>query len=149
MPSNLESNLKTVIDLFTPDILGVLWITTEELSRDLLGFDELNYLFDGLISQYLYGQQKLGVEINIHKSNIFFTKNFNQNIFLTHFELNNNLENAINDQMTLVIENKNSERKKIIVFNQTDSKLSSDLFKRYPQFEFIDLELSKEEHKYK
>ena len=149
MPSSLESNLKTVIDLFTPDILGVLWITSEELSRDLLGFDELNYLFDGLISQYLYGQQKLGVEINIHKSNIFFTKNFNQNIFLTHIEFNDNLENAINNQMTLVIENKNGERNKIIVLNQTESKLSSDLFKSYPQFEFIDLDLSKEERKYK
>ena len=149
MPSKLETNLKIVIDLFTPDILGVLWITSEELSRDLLGFDELNYLFDGLISQYLYGQQKLGVELNIHKSNIFFTKNFNHNLFLTHIEFNENLDKAINDQMALVVANKNSERKKIIIFNQTESKLSSDLNNRYPQFEFIDLTLTKEEHKYK
>ena len=70
MPFNIETNLKTVIDKFTPDILGVFWITKEELSRDLLGFDEFNYLFDGLISQYLYGQKEDANEINIHKSNI-------------------------------------------------------------------------------
>jgi hypothetical protein len=149
MPFNIETNLKTVIDKFTPDILGVFWITKEELSRDLLGFDEFNYLFDGLISQYLYGQKEDANEINIHKSNIFFTRNFNQNIFLIHCEMNADLGKALDDQMALILENNSSERKRILIFTPTLSSLSSDLQDRYPKFEFIDLELSKEERKYK
>jgi hypothetical protein len=145
MPSRIDSNLKTVIDQFTPDILGVFWITNAELSRDLLGFDEFNYLFDGLISQYLYGQiEKAGVT-NLHTSNVFFTKNFSRNLFLVHLEMQKEIVKVFNEQMTLILENKSSERKKILIFDQTNrvSNISgSDLQKRYPQFQFINLELS-------
>lgn len=139
MPSRIDSNLKTVIDQFAPDILGVFWITNEELSRDLLGFDEFNYLFDGLISQYLYGQVE---EKHLERSNVFFTNNFNQKLFLAHLKMHSEIAGVIDDQIGLIQETKNGERKKILIFNQTQKNWGSDLQKRYPQFEFINLELS-------
>ncbi|MBC7537879.1 MAG: hypothetical protein H7281_03605 [Bacteriovorax sp.] len=142
MPSRVDTNLKTVIDQFTPDILGVFWITNAELSRNLLGFDEFNYLFDGLISQYLYGQTKENSEIHPDRSNVFFTLNFNQKLFLAHLKMHSEIAGVLDDQIALLQENKNGDRKKILLFNQTQKNWGSDLQKRYPQFEFINLELS-------
>ena len=143
MPTKIESNLKIVIDQFTPDILGVFWITNNKLSRELLGFDEFNYIFDGLISQYLYGQSEDSSEKKLDtRSNVFFTKNFNQNIFLVHLQMTNETMNILDDQITLIEGNKKDERNKIVLFNQTQKSWGSDLEKRYPQFEFISLELS-------
>ncbi|MGZ3789579.1 MAG: hypothetical protein ACXVLQ_13710 [Bacteriovorax sp.] len=139
MSSNLSSNLKTVIDLFTPEILGAFWITNEGLSRDLVGFDEFNYLFDGLISQYLYGQRVEGE--NDHKrSNIFFTDNFGQKIFLAHVRDDNETASVLDEQISLVQENQ-GERKKILVLNRASRNWTQDLKKRYPKFEFLALEL--------
>ena len=136
MPSNIESNLKTVVDQFTPNIIGVFWITNEELSRDLLGFDEFNYLFDGLISQYLYGQEKTANAPASDLSNVFFTNNFNQKLFLAHLKMNSSVAGILDDQIGLIQKNKTIERNKILIFNQTEKNWGQDLQKRYPQFEF-------------
>lgn len=139
MPSN--DNLKTVLDQFTPDILGIFWITNEELSRNLLGFDEFNYLFDGLISQYLYGQKESDGKPNLDKSNIFFTRNFNQKLFLAHVKMQSGIAGIFDEHIALIQENNSGDRKKILLFNTTSKDLGSDLEKRYPRFEFKSLEL--------
>jgi len=142
MPSNLEKKLKNVLDQFTPDILGAIWISNEELSRDLLGFDEFNYLFDGLISQYLYGQEQASVDKHLERSSVFYTKNFDQNIFLIHLQMHNETSSLIADQNNLLQKNKMDERKKILLFNQTKKYWGRDLQIRYPNFEFIDSEFT-------
>ena len=138
MPSNLSTHLKIVIDQFTPDILGVIWITEEELSRNLLGFDEFNYLFDGLISQYLSGQT--AEEKILPRSNIFFTQNFNHKLFLAHIKQDSEIAGVLDEQIALIQEN-SGERKKILIFNQTGRNWVQDLKKRYPHFDFHGLEL--------
>lgn len=134
------SNLQKVVDQFTPEILGVFWITDEELSRDLLGFDELNYIFDGLISQYLYGQKEVITDLD--KTNIFFSKNFDQKLFLAHIKMHSGIAGILDEHIALIQENKNSERKKILLFNTTGKDLGSDLVKRYPHFDFKTLVLA-------
>ncbi|MDO9181071.1 MAG: hypothetical protein Q7U04_01620 [Bacteriovorax sp.] len=143
MPSRIDLNLQIVIDQFTPDILGVFWITNEELNSELLGFNEFNYLFDGLISQYLYGQNIDASDIHLERSNVFFTLNFNQKLFLAHFKVHNEMAGSLDEQIALIQENKNSDRKNILVFNLTEKNWGSDLEKRYPQFNFMNLELTK------
>lgn len=142
MPSKIDSNLKTVIDQFTPEILGMFWITNEDLSRDLLGFDEFNYLFDGLISQYLYGQTERPTNPQMDRSNIFFTKNYNQFLFLSHLKVHDEIAGVLDEHIALIHESKNGERNKILVFNQTKKNWILDLKKRYPKYQFISLELS-------
>lgn len=139
MPSD---NLKIVIDQFTPDILGLFWVTDEELDRDLLGFDEFNYLFDGLISQYLYGQKEINTDLDLNKTNIFFTKNFNNKIFLAHIKSHTGIAGTIDEHFALIQNDKTSVRKRILLFNTTARELSSDLQRRYPHFEFKSLRLS-------
>jgi hypothetical protein len=139
MPSKISTNLRFVIDQFTPDILGVFWITNEVLSRDLLGFDEFNYLFDGLISQYLYGKT-MGEGVVLPRSNIFYTKNFNQNIFLAHIKQDGEIAGVLDEQIALIQENTSNNRKIILILNNTSTNWVSNLQKRYPKFDFHDLE---------
>lgn len=135
MPSNLSSNFKSVFDQFTPDVLGCFWITDNELSRDLKGFDEFNYLFDGLVSQYLFGIEKTGLP----RANIFFTQNFAQKIFLSHIKNEGDISGHLDEQIAIV-RNTTETRKKILVLNQVSRDWLSELQKRYSQFEFVKLE---------
>ncbi|MBP7845735.1 MAG: hypothetical protein KA116_13090 [Proteobacteria bacterium] len=141
MSSKLSPHLKSVIDQFTPEILGVFWITNEELSRNLSGFDDFNYLFDGLISQYLYGQdaQDAGENKTIPRSNIFFTQNFNQKLFLAHIRQDGEIDGVLDEQIALIQENKR-DRHRILIFNKTSKNWVQDLSKRYSQFHFTALE---------
>lgn len=138
-------NLSSIVDQFTPDILGVFWISNEELSLDLLGFDEFNYLFDGLLSQYLYGQKDNEINPDLNKANVFFTHNFNQKLFLAHIKMNAEIDSIMDKHLALIPENEKSEkseRKKILIFNKSSKPVGSNLEKRYPQFEFKSLELA-------
>lgn len=135
-------NLQKIVDQFTPEVLGVFWITDEELSRDLVGFDEFNYLFDGLISQYLYGQKENQGKLDLEKSNIFFTHNFKQKLFLAHIKIHSAIAGVLDEHIALLQENKNGDRKKILIFNTTSKDVGSTLIKRYPHFEFRPLILN-------
>lgn len=135
-------NLRIIIDQFVPDILGIFWITEEELSRDLVGFDEFNYLFDGLISQYLYGQAENNSSINLEKPNFFFNYNYNQKIFLAHIKMNNEIYGILDEHIAIVQENKRTDSKKILLYNTTSKDVSGHLLKRYSQFEFKQLIIS-------
>ena len=133
----------SILDQFTPHILGVFWFTNEDLGRELSGFDDLNYLFDGLISQYIYGKEKA-----IRHAHIFFTKNFNEKIFLTHLktqELNKAQVMAnIHDHIILIEGSKKDleeKRKTILVLDKTHHEFILELKKNYPHFEFQALSL--------
>jgi len=139
MSAKLSSELKIVIDLFTPDVLGVLWITEQELSRDLLAFSEFNYLFDGLISQYLYGQQV--EEKHLERKNTFFTKNFNKLVFLVHTKLGPNSKDALFEHIDILHYNQTEERRKILILDGAKSGMINQLREKYPQFLFQDIHI--------
>ena len=134
----MNQQLRIINDQFTPEIVGVLWISDNELSLNLKGFEEFNYLFDGLLSQYLYGEEsKNNLKTD---TNVFFTKNFNHHIFLIHLKSDHKIPDSLNQQLNLIEKNNNNGRKTILVFNQTDLKLETALEKDYPSFIFRNLE---------
>ena len=130
----------SILDQFTPEVLGMFWITRDDLGRELIGFDDFNYLFDGLLSQYLYGQENSS---NKH-AHIFFTENFNKKIFLAHLKTKefskSQVAGDIDEQISLVSV-KELERKIILVFDKTDDNWTTELIKRYAKFEFKELEV--------
>ncbi len=145
MSSKSNLHLVNFIDQFTPEILGAIWITEEDLGSDLIGFDELNYLFDGLISQYLYGKAGIDEDKHLERPNTFFTSNFKLKLCLVHVKIQNIQAGLLDDQMVLFNEtDTESTRNKILIINSTSSShWGTDLQKRYPQFQFIDLILNK------
>lgn len=134
MDQTTDSNV-TILDQFTPLVLGVFWITRDVLNRNLAGFDSFNYLFDGLISQHIYGQE----DHQDKHAHIFFTKNYQDRIFLAHLSAKDltksQLAGDIDEQIALIQASK-SENKIILVLDATDHDWVSELKKRYPQFEF-------------
>ncbi len=129
----------SILDQFTPEVLGIFWITRDELSRDLIGFDDFNYLFDGLISQYLYGQ---AVSTDKH-AHIFFTQNFSDKVFLAHLRTKDLTKSQISgdiDEQIALLQGSNSARKTILIFDKTEHEWLPELKKRYSQFEFKQLE---------
>ena len=134
MPNSSQAKL-SVLDQFTPDVLGVIWITHEDLKRDLANFEDFNYLFDGLISQYIYGQ-----ETNSDKhAHIFFTENYNDKIFLAHLRTRDlkksQIAADIDEQIALFQTSKN-ENKIIFILDKTTENWHSDLKTRFPNFDF-------------
>ena len=134
----LNQQLSQVTDQFTPEIIGILWISNDELGLNLKGFEEFNYLFDGLLSLYLYGEESKNTKKS--DTNIFFTKNFNHHLFLIHLKIGQNISESIQTQLALIEKRENKNRKTILIFNQTDSKLQSTLEKSYPSLVFRNLE---------
>lgn len=130
---------KTLRDLATPEIVGIFWITSHSLDRTLDGFDQLNYLFDGLLSQFLYGE-----EVTSRRANLFFTENFNKSLFLAHIKTEGASRSEISgeiDEQVALIQSNASERNKILVIQETDHDWLPDLTKRYSQFQFLSLKI--------
>ena len=129
----------TILDQFTPEVLGIFWFTRDDLARELLGFEDFNYLFDGLISQYLYGKE---TQSDKH-AHIFFTENFQSRIFLAHLKTKDltktQLSSDIDEQVAL-ISAPTADRKIVLVFDKTEHAWTTELQKRYPQFDFRELE---------
>ncbi len=126
---------RSVLDQFTPDVLGIFWITREDLDRDQPNFEDFNYLFDGLISQYIYGQEKTADK----HAHIFFTENYNERIFLAHLRTQNLTKSQIAgdiDEQIALLQASNSKNKVIYVLDKTEDQWHTDLKKRYPQFDF-------------
>lgn len=123
-----------IIDHVTPDIIGIFWLTSEGLDRKLSGFDQFNYLFDGLLSQFIYGEN-----VSEKRANLFFTKNFGHSLFLAHLKTEgaskSELAGEIDEQIALIQSGANS-RTKILVLQDTTSDWFAELQKRYGQFSF-------------
>lgn len=137
MPKNARPVL-SILDQFTPEVHGVFWFTREDLNRELAGFEDFNYLFDGLISQYLYGQENSSKQ----RAHIFFTQNYHNRIFLAHLKTKDATKSEvagdIDEQLSLIQAGDNT-KKTILIFDQTEDTWLLELTKRYPQFEFKEL----------
>lgn len=139
MADNNSSQIPLIIDLFTPEILGAFWITEKKLSRDSVGFNEFNYLFDGLISLHIYGQENSLNEIN---KNSFFTHNFEKLLFLVHVQNSKKSFDYIYEHIDVIKHNQAENRRKILILNDSNVGFKENLEKKYPQFIFENITLS-------
>ena len=134
MPNSSQVKL-SVLDQFTPDVLGIFWITLEDLDRDLSNFADFNYLFDGLISQYIYVPESTSDK----HAHIFFTENYNDKIFLAHLRTRDLLKSKIStdiDEQLSILKASKSENKIIYVLDKTPDDWLTDLKNRHPDFDF-------------
>ncbi len=125
----------SILDQFTPDILGIFWITDTKLDRNQDGFNDFNYLFDGLISQYIYSQESKSDQ----HAHIFFTNNYEQKIFLAHLATKDLAKSKIAgdiDEQVSLVQNLLPARKTILILDQTNDHWITDLQKRYAHLDF-------------
>lgn len=120
------ANNPQLLDRLPPHTLGAIWIGEKALDLTTPGFSELNYVFDGLISQTIHQYS------NEQKSNqlSFFTKNFGENFFLYYFM------EKIKFPIVVPIMPTNN-RNTILIINSTNKKIQIDTFeKNLPGFKF-------------
>ena len=67
-------------DKISSETSGILWLTESDLKEKPKPFYALNYFFDGLLMNFF--QRELQSD---KMPNLFFTKNFNKNLFLGHY----------------------------------------------------------------
>ena len=67
-----------LLEKVTHEVRAILWISENPLSSDLKFFNELDYLFDGLLSHHL----KLRTETTDYEKNIFSGRSFNRDLLL-------------------------------------------------------------------
>ena len=74
------------------------------------------------------------------RANIFFTDNFNQTLFLAHLNTEGSskseIAGEIDEQVALIQSNAN-DRRKVLVISSSSADWTTELSKRYSQFEFI------------
>ena len=122
-----------LLDRLTPATLGAIWIGDSALDSTTLGFSELNYIFDGLISQtiHLYSKEQKSSPLS------FFTKNFGENFFLYY------VVEKVTFPIVLPIAPTENRNKILIINSSSNKKIPIETFeKKLPgfQFELLDLQ---------
>ena len=117
---------------------GILWLTQGDLKEKPKPFYALNYFFDGLLMNYFQR------ELPSHTMpNLFFTKNFNKNLFLGHYNLSfSTIDKEIGVFLNIVA-NLTEKNSQILILqpNNIDEKLIKRI-SRNQFFEFKTFKLS-------
>jgi len=133
----MKDKIQFLQDKIHPNTCGLLWFTKENLRDKPKPFYTLNYFFDGLLVNFFQEEKKDENRL----PNLFLTKNFDQNLFLGHFHLStSSLEQKVKTFLNIT-ENMADEGSKILIlFNEKDGTLPSNLFKKSKYFQFEKLE---------
>jgi hypothetical protein len=127
----MAHELSEILNLVDQNIRAILWLTEDALSNKTLGFNELNYLFDGLISDFLVAHPNK--ELNSIQS--FFSKSFGNDICLVHISGNEISSGTIDEQIAFIKTHLN-QSSDVVVLNFTNKDWESELKKRYSQLHF-------------
>lgn len=129
----MANNNSLLLDRLTPSTVGAIWIGDQSLHALTPGFRELNYIFDGLLSQSisLYSEEQKNSPLS------FFTKNFGENFFLYY------LNGKINFPMTLPVAPTETRNTILIINSSLVKKIELENFeKNLPGYQFELLEIT-------
>ena len=69
---------KSLTEQITPEFLGIIWVTKDQLNKRPKYFDQIDYLFNGLLTH-----SNLAAP---HKKSIYMGKSYGRPFFLAHFD---------------------------------------------------------------
>ena len=120
-------------DKITSETCGILWLTKNSLKEKPKPFFALNYFFDGLLMNFYQREvpsQKL--------PNLFFTRNFNKNLFLGHYNIDSsNIDEEVSTFLGIV-ENLAEKNSQILILHP--KKACDQLIKKVTKREFFDFQ---------
>lgn len=130
----------SVRDQIHSDALGVIWLTQGPLSMDQKAFYEFNYIFDGLLGEFLTNADKP----TLGALNSFYTESFGKTFFLIHIntetESKKKISDLLIDQVSLAGALKNSN-KLILTLDETKASWIPELKATFQNFEFKAIDL--------
>lgn len=120
-----------ILEKFDAGFLGIIWITENSLKSRPEHFKTMDYLMDGVLTRFLNSDA-----IKEIQKNLFVGRSFDQSFFLIHME--DKLQNILAECKNLVnLSLKESEsRKRYLVVNKSNVRVSKELSKCFPDLEF-------------
>lgn len=135
----MSGSSNKILDKISSNAIGVIWICQGPIDLNLDFYEDFNYLFDGLLTQFLTNNEK-HTELAL---NSFHTTNFGKNFFLIHINTQNQdkakITELLKEQVNLIgaLKSKNNV---ILTLNQTSTDWISDLKGHFQYFEFKNLQ---------
>ena len=134
---------RQLIDLISPNTLGILWITEKNPQKNEDIYIQIDYILDSLLTKS--AEEFLSKTRDHSKNNVFISENFGEKIFFCHFlgkEKSVALK-QVNDVINLF--SKDRELKKnVLIINQSKISITKECTKKFPQFSFVDVDLGQD-----
>jgi len=105
---------KNLLETISPKYLGIIWATKGLLSEKLEYFEEINYLFNGILNK----------SKNSEKTTLLLGNSFGNPFFLTHIQENDSMIEQNLDQTLQIIKSLNSDNKNILFIGDKKIKLT-------------------------
>lgn len=137
----MNTQIQELQDAMPPNILGVFWITKENIMSRPSPFEALDYFLDGLLSSFYLKQNELAQINNRLKTNknFFVSNHFGKQFFVGHLDIsdqNQDITEELTNLMDLVRKLKREEKNNTIVILNNSSKHLQFLTKKWPSFKF-------------
>lgn len=120
---------KNLLHKITPDIGAIFWITDKPLTSELNLYNDFDYIYDGLISHYLF-ENKSKTECTS-----FCTQSFGNPLWLIH--ISPEAHSGTIDEQFFLLNKDEFQDKKILIVSEENKKWEQELPKRYAKFQFI------------
>lgn len=131
MKATQFSRLQKELDPFTS---GIFWVTQHSLKERPIYFNELDYFFEGMISENLKRIEKK--EIVEDPKNFFITRHFGRGFFLAHLVSSLANRSSWLSQFKPLIESQVKPEQKILFIGEVPpDKWMKDLKKEFPEIE--------------
>lgn len=119
-----------LLDSISPDTQLVIWPSKSALSKSSTHFQEFDYLYDGLISEMLDGQNRSEKELQDILT--FRTKHFQKELWLVFIGPEAH-SSHIDEQFNIMSQNLSNE---LVLIAGDKTKWDEELPRRYTKFKF-------------
>jgi len=120
---------KNLLSSITPDIGAIFWITDKPLTAGIENYNDFDYIYDGLISHYLFENKTEADCIS------FCTQSFGKPLWLIH--IGPNAHSGSIDEQFFLLNKDDFTDKKILIVSHENKKWEQELPKRYAKFQFV------------
>jgi hypothetical protein len=113
---------KALTEVITPEFLGIIWVTKDQINKKPNLFKDIDYLFDGLITRSIDQNPP-------EKKSLYMGKSYGHPFFLAHFEEDNPEFNKDIEKTLQMLSGPNTKPKNILVIS--DRKFNFKSFKNF------------------
>jgi hypothetical protein len=123
----------------TPQVLGLFWITSTNLSQFPSPFLEMDYFLDGLLTRYIQQRQNRKKQ-TLEEKNFFVSESFGTPFFVAHLKDHESVLKELEELMELIKPLAREGKRKILLLDKNHNHLAA-LEKDYRDWIFEHLEL--------
>ncbi len=117
----------------TPQVLGLLWITGQDIAAREAPFDELNYFFDGILGRRMFSAT---AQAEVADTHLVASEHYQRPVYLGQVRRDTPRLGVALNQLLRIMQGRSGGRKKILVVLQERSHFPPSVAKSNPSVEF-------------